>query len=75
MARLTAHGIEVARLRKGDGTSVVTLSFRSDRHILRKIKHGTYDSGWKLFKRTETSERQREMIIELKAVGWTEVTQ
>ena len=70
MAKLSAHGYEVARLTKswtlthedGDTTDyIVTLSFRSDGQVMRKLKalniHSTHygasphhDYGWKLYK-------------------------
>jgi len=65
MAKLSAHGYEVARLTKsarvGDTDYKVVLSFRSDGHIMRNLTalnihptgnpHHTY--GWKLYKRVK----------------------
>lgn len=74
MARLSAHGTEVARLRKQSpsGTSSITLSFRSDGAVLQKLKNGTYDSGWKIRLRRATTPAQ-ELIADLKSKGWQEV--
>ncbi len=66
MAKLSAHGYEVARLVKRwnpRGTEyIVHLSFRSDGHVLRRLVaqniHDTtygasphHDYGWKLYKK------------------------
>lgn len=74
MARLSAHGTEVVRIRKVSptGMSSLTLSFRSDGAVLQKAKNGTYDSGWKLRAR-ETARTTEEIIASLKEKGWEEV--
>lgn len=70
MARLTAHGYEVARLditrTMPDMEYRVIYSFRSDGHILRRqcsTEARGFDSGWKLYKklRNPQSETQRRM--------------
>lgn len=73
MAKLSAHGTEIIRLRKGDEHSNMSLSFRSDLHILQKRRHGTYDSGWKLFRRAPSAKTQAQLVETLKAKGWKEV--
>lgn len=75
MAKLSAHGEEIKRLRKvgPSGTSSVTISFRSDGAVLQKIKNGTYDSGWKL--RTRHLQNPIEVVVSnLKEKGWEEVS-
>jgi hypothetical protein len=74
VARLSAHGTELIRLRKQSPTKIssVSLSFRSDGAVLRKLKNGTYDSGWKLYLR-RTLTPQEELISDLKTKGWQEV--
>lgn len=73
MAKLSAHGYEVARVKFADdlGTDTqyeVTLSFRSDGQIMRKLKalniHNSayggsphHDYGWKLWKKLKDPKR------------------
>jgi hypothetical protein len=72
MARLSAHGTEVVRLRKGAEQSSMTLSFRSDGAVLKKSKHGSWDSGWKLHLRRTTTPFP-DLIADLKTKDWKEV--
>lgn len=63
MAKLSAHGYEVARIKHrqtiGETNYEMTLSFRSDGHIMRNVKalnihaHGNphHVYGWKLWKK------------------------
>lgn len=57
MAKLSAHGTEVARLditrTVPDREYRIVYSFRSDGHVLRKLG----DDGWKLWKRLSDPER------------------
>jgi hypothetical protein len=70
MAKLSAHGYELARLTKsariGDTDYKVVLSFRSDGHILRNLTAlGIHDTryggspdhtyGWKLYKKLKAN--------------------
>lgn len=81
MAKLSAHGTEVARLKKvqviASTTYHVTLSFRSDGHVMRNLEarnihdttygaspHHVY--GWKLYKKLKASikpaDRREELL-------------
>lgn len=74
MARLSANGTELVRLRKvsPSGQSSVTLSFRSNGVLLQKLKNGTYDSGWKVRTRGITDHKPH--VESLKEKGWQEVS-
>ena len=85
MAKLSAHGYEVARVSKEIETAEdrlctrerVTLSYRSDGHIMRKhdvwFRPGPYDHGkerfhsygWKLYRKLKgTPKERREVALE-----------
>jgi hypothetical protein len=68
VARLGAHGEEKCRIRKVSptGLSSITLSLRSDGVVLKKLKNGTYDSGWKIHSR----QTPPDLVENLKAKGW-----
>jgi len=50
MAKLSAHGMEVARIKKPGAD----YSVRSDGHVLRRLRHTTGEAeGWKLWRRAK----------------------
>jgi hypothetical protein len=70
MAKLSAHGTEVARLVTESDDYITHYSFRSDGHILRRIvgknvhpdrpvgdPSRTHDWGWKLYKKLQEPKR------------------
>lgn len=81
MAKLSAHGTEVARFEKVVDNSRIILSLRSDRHLMRNVAltldafgstRTTY-TGWKLYKKMKEGYDLNRVVESLTAAGFTRV--